>query len=343
MKVLKILFYILLTAVVLALVLGLFARHNYHLERSIEIDAPRAVVFDQIRYFKNFEKWSPWSQLDPNMKKAIEGTDGEVGAVYRWEGNSDARTGFQTIKSITPERINIDITIQKPWQSVSPTYFILTENGEKTKVLWGFDIHIGFPWNAMAMFTDVDAGMGKDFARGLGTLKKVCEQIVHPKYRGYDVVESEAAKQYYIGRRDTIPQAEVTSFLADHFLQILAALKNEAIDVHGKSASLTYLWEDSTKTADIAAVIAMEEPKKLTGFEMFTIGGSKALTIEYYGLYDSIGPAHLAMGDYIKEKGLQMIPPAVEEYVTDTAAEPDTMKWLTKVIYFVKLKQEPEE
>lgn len=111
----------------------------------------------------------------------------------------------------------------------------------------------------------------------------------------------------------------------------------------GMPSSLTYVWDDSTKTTDIAAAIPIAKSEKLDSFTLFNVGGHKALTLDYYGLYDSIGPAHMAMADYMKEKGLKMIPPAIEEYITDPAAEPDTMKWLTKVIYFVEPKVKNEK
>lgn len=180
MKFLKIIVYLLLTGFVLVLALGLFARHTYPIERSLEIDAPRAVVLEQIRYFANFKKWSPWNTLDPNMKETIEGTDGEVGAVNHWEGNRDVGAGSQTIQSISNDQVRMEVVLQKPWKSTSQSVFTLEEIGEKTKVTWHFNMYIGFPWNAMAMFTDVNAGVGKDYARGLGNLKKICEQIVHP-------------------------------------------------------------------------------------------------------------------------------------------------------------------
>jgi effector-binding domain-containing protein len=46
----------------------------------------------------------------------------------------------------------------------------------------------------------------------------------------------------------------------------------------------------------------------------------------------------MALDEYMAEKGLQYIPPVVEEYLTDPGQEPDTAKWLTKVIYFVEPK-----
>lgn len=93
MKILKILLYTLLGLGALWAILGLFAKKDYHIERSIEIDAPMELVYEHVRYFKNFESWSPWAKLDPAMKTSITGDDGTIGATYKWAGNDDVGIG----------------------------------------------------------------------------------------------------------------------------------------------------------------------------------------------------------------------------------------------------------
>lgn len=42
------------------------------------------------------------------------------------------------------------------------------------------------------------------------------------------------------------------------------------------------------------------------------------------------------MDAYMRENKLEQLTPVIEEYVTDSGSEPDSTKWLTKVVYFVK-------
>ena len=49
-----------------------------------------------------------------------------------------------------------------------------------------------------------------------------------------------------------------------------------------------------------------------------------------------MGDAHGAIADFMKEKNLRQVPPAIEEYVSDPKIEKDTAKWQTNVIYFVE-------
>lgn len=339
----KILKYLLLTAVVLALLvlaLGFFAKKSYHIERSIDIEAPRSMVFESVSQFKNIDKWSPWNELDPNMKKTYGGADGTVGATYSWSGNKDVGEGTQTIQSISPDRVDFLVNTTEPFKATFPASFILSGDEQRTKVTWTLDPVLPFPINVWAMFTNVDRAMGKDYDRGLGNLKKHWDAILHPKYRGFEVVERERPLKFYVGFRSEVDTAQVMAFYTANLPKALEALKTAEIKPDGSPSGLYWTWGSKT---DMAAAIAIAEEKKVDTLQLFRIEGGRVLVIDYPGAYGGMGEAHLAMEDYMKEKGLESIPPAIEEYVIDPATEPDTAKWMTKVIYYVKLKVDSTE
>jgi effector-binding domain-containing protein len=66
------------------------------------------------------------------------------------------------------------------------------------------------------------------------------------------------------------------------------------------------------------------------------VPAGKALVIDYYGSYEGIGGAHMAMDEYVKSNNLKQKSPVLEQYITDPETEPDTSKWLTKVIYLLE-------
>ncbi len=177
MKFLKILLYIALSIVALIVALGIFAKKEYHIERSTEINAPKALVYEYARMFKNFEEWSPWTALDPAQKVTLSGSDGEVGAKHAWNGNDKVGEGSQTITKITPDRIDILTDFKRPFESQSPTFMAFEDKGGKTNITWGVDMKMSFPLNGLMMFTDVDKAMGKDYEMGLGNLKRITEEM----------------------------------------------------------------------------------------------------------------------------------------------------------------------
>ena len=81
-------------------ILSLVAPKRISVSNTTFINASKQHVFDQLRYMKNFPKWSPFLAADPAQKYEVKGTDGTVGAQYHWDGNGGKDLGFQEIKKI---------------------------------------------------------------------------------------------------------------------------------------------------------------------------------------------------------------------------------------------------
>lgn len=176
-KFLKFLGIIILLAIVFILVSGLFISREYHFERSISIQAPQEEIWKNISLFSNFEKWDPWKARDSAMLRSISGTDGTVGATYSWQGNKAVGSGSQTFKTIHPfEHIAIDLQCIKPFAFQAAVFYHLQPAANATKVTWGFDTKMTYPFNAVSyFFMDRDARMDQVFSAGLANLKKLCE------------------------------------------------------------------------------------------------------------------------------------------------------------------------
>ena len=85
-----------------------------------------------------------------------------------------------------------------------------------------------------------------------------------------------------------------------------------------------------------AAIPVKEEKKQAHDFEMFKLEGGKALVVDFMGDYATMGDAHHAIEDYMAGNRLRNIPPVIESYIVDSVTEPDTTKWVTKIIYYVE-------
>lgn len=178
MKILKKILVALAIMVAIPLVVALFVKREYAIERSITIDKPKQDVFDYIRYLKNQDNYSKWNNLDPAMKKAYTGTDGEVGFVYRWESDKDdVGIGEQEIKKLTEgERIDFELRFIKPFEATEPAYMTTeTLTDGQTKVVWGFSGKMPYPFNLMLLFINMEKMIGGDLETGLGNLKNVLE------------------------------------------------------------------------------------------------------------------------------------------------------------------------
>src|SRR5688572_3245586 len=90
--------YVIIGLVVLYIILAFIGPKDVKVERQIAINRPASEVKAKLGDFKFFhDKWSPWTQRDPNMVCTYEGTPGEPGHLYTWKGNKEVGHGSMTL------------------------------------------------------------------------------------------------------------------------------------------------------------------------------------------------------------------------------------------------------
>lgn len=169
-----------LCALILAvLILHLIAPKGFEVSRSIVIDLPKDQVFEDLKYLKRQNQWSPWARRDPKMVEHFTGTDGVVGATSHWKGNKQVGEGEQEItKIVEGERVESELRFLKPFKSTSKAYLGVEEiDSGKTRVSWGMKGRNKFPMTLFSLVMNMDKVLGKDFEEGLGRLKEQLEQV----------------------------------------------------------------------------------------------------------------------------------------------------------------------
>ncbi|MDB5120631.1 MAG: hypothetical protein JWN56_1849 [Sphingobacteriales bacterium] len=170
---------VLVSIIVLLLVVALFTKKEYALEREVTINKPRQEVFDYIKLLKNQANYSKWVMMDPQMKKDYNGTDGTVGFKYAWDSNNkDVGKGEQTITNITDgEKVDYSIHFIKPFAGMAAAYMTTSSvSPDQTKVKWGFSSKMAWPMNIVMWFMNFENMLGKDLETGLKNLKNVLEK-----------------------------------------------------------------------------------------------------------------------------------------------------------------------
>lgn len=171
---------IILCIIAIPLILGAFKSNEFKVEKDVTINKPKAEVFDYIKHIKNQDNFAVWMSLDPAMKRQYAGTDGTVGFVSEWDStHKQVGTGRQTITSIKDgERVDMKLEFLKPWKNVSDAYFTTNTVGDnQTKVTWGYyNGTVKYPMKVTMVFMNMKKMIGKDFDKGLHTLKEVMEK-----------------------------------------------------------------------------------------------------------------------------------------------------------------------
>jgi hypothetical protein len=153
------------------------ADDTYNVERSIVVDAPADRIYDEIASFRNWTHWSPWEDVDPDLRRTYSGAESGTGAAYAWSGNRKAGQGrMEIVEATRPTAVRIDLLFEKPFKARNDTRFALSPEGSGTRVTWTMTGRKTLMTKVMGIFTSMDKMIGPDFEKGLARLKATSEQ-----------------------------------------------------------------------------------------------------------------------------------------------------------------------
>ncbi|MBC7863247.1 MAG: SRPBCC family protein, partial [Bacteroidia bacterium] len=166
----------LLFVVVVYLVLCIFGPKENGISRTVSINASPEVVSSTMGDYKFFvEKWSPWTEKDPNAKITYTGDPKTVGHKYTWEGNDSVGSGSMTVDSISANRVVTALEFLKPFKSSNKMWLDVQPDGAGSKVEWKMRGEIPFMMRGMMMFMNFEKIMAPDFDKGAKKMKEAIE------------------------------------------------------------------------------------------------------------------------------------------------------------------------
>lgn len=166
--------------IVIVIALGFVLPDKAQLEREIVINAPQEDVYALVSDFNEWDKWSPWAKIDPDMAMTITG-DG-VGHRMAWTSDHpNVGDGMQEITVMdAPNSMTAHLDFGDMGQADASFILSPAENGA-TKVVWSFDSNMrkGVPFYMKPMSTYMgffmDGMLGPQYEQGLADLKAAAE------------------------------------------------------------------------------------------------------------------------------------------------------------------------
>jgi hypothetical protein len=150
---------------------------TFRVTRSLDISAPPEKIYPILTDFRRSGEWSPYEKLDPDMKRTYSGAATGKGAVYAWDGDSNAGAGRMEIVEATPaQSVTLKLDFVRPFEGSNIVEYKLQPKSSGTQVSW--DMHGPMPFisKVMCVFVDLDTMIGKDFETGLANLKTLAEK-----------------------------------------------------------------------------------------------------------------------------------------------------------------------
>lgn len=336
MKILKGILIVIAVVALILIVVTFLLPSKTEMERSKLIEAPQEMLFEQVNNLKNWSAWSPWHQLDPDMKVdySSDNPTGE-GAWYSWEGNQDVGSGKLTILESDPtNRIRTEMLFM---DSEDPAFsnWIFEETDNGTKVTWTFDAEMSGAgkWFGLMM----ESFLGPSYEQGLNNLDSVATSLPHEPDPAADVTAFELNDTWYIGYMIETDQDGVSD--SENYAKGMGAVNgfmtSQGLESTAPPMSIVHEWKPEKVVLEMAIPVrdSVAVPDSLT---MGKIPAGSALKMKHMGNYMNLSNTWAAFEDY--NAANQVVPRwyPYEVYVTDPGQEPDTSKWVTEIVYPVE-------
>ena len=148
---------------------------DFTMSRSIHVQAAPARIHALLDDFHQWQRWSPWEGLDPDLHREYSGPAAGVGSTYHWSGNKKAGEGEMRMTQSDTSRVAVDLDFLKPFKASNVTTFDLVPSGDGTDVSWTMTGTRSAVMGVMGKLF-FDKVIARDFDKGLASLKREAEQ-----------------------------------------------------------------------------------------------------------------------------------------------------------------------
>ncbi|WP_308993069.1 GyrI-like domain-containing protein [Mariniflexile litorale] len=340
MKVFKYIAFLLLIGIIGTSIYISVQPNTFEVSRTRTIQAPAAVIYNNVIDFKNWNDWSSWQEANPNIKVTLPNKTQGVGGHYSWEDKDGIGT-MKTVEAITNKYIKQHMQIAEFPASDITWDFESNANGS-TDITWkisGKDLPFGF--KAYAAFTGgMEKQIGPHYERSLEKL----DSIIVADMKKYSIAVNGITNHsggYYLYNTTSCKISELESKIQE----MLPKVKKYAIKNHITLASTPFInylkWDEDNNAVifsscipTIEQVITAEGDNIITGkMESF-----KAIKTTLKGNYSNLKEAWKTAKTYITKNGFEFAEngPMIETYITDPAKTPNPADLVTEIYIAIK-------
>jgi len=323
--------FVLLLLLTLFVVTGFLLPKQVHVERSITVERPQAMVFALLNGYQHFRDYSPWVARDPAATYSVSGPVTGVGAHLDWSGDPQlVGSGWQEIVASVPDK-QIDIRLDYDSQGTATTHFYLQEDGDGARVTWAFDADVtaglGFVQGFLARYFGLlfDRWVGRDFERGLVNLKKLAESMSLSEFNPPDIIPVRVKAQdiLFVTVSSSQEPKDIAMAMASAYAEVGAFIQSSGIEVAGQPMAITRAWEDGEYLFD-AAIPVNRVPAQLSGhIKAGQSPSGAAIRAVHRGSSQHLMPTYERLAAYMTAHGLGQGDVSWEQYVSDPKTTPE--------------------
>ena len=302
-----------------------------HVERSITIDRPASEVFGVLDNLRQFNRWSPWFELDPNAAYTFSGPPSGVGAKFAWAGNKDVQSGSMEIVDAKPDN---SLTLQLDFGDMGRPMarFALAPTTGGTRVTWSLDstqplaIDGKLIWNTIGRYMGLfmDHMVGPDYDRGLAKLKSLVETFPNIDIAGIDgtYVQLAARKVYFVSAASGTAPESAKAVLTVAYAKLGAYLQQNGLAMQGPPLTITTSYDKNGWKFDAGAPVARNDIATREDIQAGSTYAGPAVQFVHVGPYDKIGDTIMKAYAWLAVQGYKPKDRLIEDYISDPGTTP---------------------
>lgn len=339
MKFLKYVLFLLLIIIIGLAIYIAVQPNSFEVSRERTVEAPAAVLYDNVIDFKNWESWSPWVEKEPDLKLMFPEQTAGVGGSYSWEGK-DGLGSMKTTDAAPYESIDQELQFEdfKP-SSIKWTFEPTSDN--KTKVTWKMNSEeVPFMFKGFAALSGgFDKMIGPDFERGLSKLDSIT--LVEMKKYSINVDGiTDHSGGYYLYSTTSCKMDEFKSKMSEMMPKLEEFVKTNNIEMAGAPFVIYHKWDVENNAVMFSSCVPTTTRVITTESDVLTgkLDPFKAIKTTLTGDYDNLKEAWDTAMKYVSDNNLELIEtgPMIEAYLTDPISEPNPAKWKTVIYLAIK-------
>ena len=319
----------------LLIVIGILLPSRTYIEREIEVDAHAATVFALLNDFRQINRWSRWTDADPNVRVEISGPLRGVGASMSWDGQIIGQGRQTIIESVPFEKISSALGAGE--QNSSTSTYRLAESAAGTLVVWSFEREFGFNLAGRYFGLMLDGIVGPEHERDLQSLKELAENMPKADFSELEIeqIVVEAIDIAYY-RTASIPTAAAMSeAMGRAYFEVLSFIDEQDLQEAGAPLSITRTFSGAELVFDAGIPIRGVNKNTPRAARYVKIGATYAgpvVRVKHIGPYRNLGRTHDKIAAFLAATGIARNGDAWESYISDPARTNED-RLLTYVYY----------
>lgn len=333
MKTLKYIGFSLLSLSIIFVIFGYFQNREVFVSRSVVVNAPVEIVFDQFNDLNKRMVWSPWEKQDSTMVNTMGDITKGLGANYSWESpaNGDGKLSYTQV--IPNQLIESALQFGPPEEDPAQGLMIFKEVQDGVKVTWEVHMDLGNNPVMRVMGRYINDMVGKTFENGLAHMKEIAEK--EEPQPAITLVALDAVP--YISIFDSCSTKDLAQRVGTNYSILYSYLGGNQLATAGYPRTSYSTWNPPTLVSfQQMVLINVHHNSAKDGIISGMTYAGKALKITHKGSYETSANSWETIYAYAAQNSLEINGTPWEEYENSPVTESNPENLITHIYLPIK-------